>query len=506
MVVIARYIRVSRKEQRKGLDRQLFKLEKCVQDLGGDPSSSPLWVDVKSGGDRNRKEFQSMVQAVENKKIDILIAYRVDRLARDAEYGINLGRLFEVNKVKLYDYQKSEFVDFSNPDQWENYAHQAVSAEAEIRKLSKRIRDGYEYNRVMGKAGSKPCWGYIRNSQTEKYELDPKFAEAVRGSIEIVLETGNFQLSCRLIAERWGKQWKPNTLRVWISNPCLRGHTGYKLQNKHWAEIKYNTHPDQAVMSEEEFKELQNIIAGRRLFWKSDRQNPRHPLGGLAYCARCGTKMCVTRGGNIKNPKEDRPLYFSCRDRVQKIKPDNVCTMNRSLYLPALEDLVAEELAKYSERLATIAQTSSSPKKDPQILALENLLAGLNQLGDNPALESSKSQLKAQIALLEAKSNTSIEDGDGDKELLISVFSDPAVFKTLQLEEKRAVFVRLIEQITIDVEEVFTGEISRRNRPKQQACWLIQIHLKPWLLQEQVETVRFSYGWKSSRRKPENSH
>ncbi|MBD3882458.1 recombinase family protein [Phormidium tenue FACHB-886] len=489
MVRIGRYIRISNREQRKGLERQLFQMERLVERLGGELENSPLYVDVKSGRDPDRQEFKRFCKDIESKAVDIVVAYRVDRLARDAQVSLRLADLFESAGVRLYDFQGDRFIDFANPEDWEGYAQRGVSADAESRKLSSRIRAGYEYSRHKGKAGSKPAWGYIRNPETEKYELDPALADAVRDSVKIVLASGNFQRSCRQIARKWGKQWQSNSLRKWISNPCLRGHTGYGHEGRRWREVRYNTHPEHAVLTEEQYQWIENLIQERRLYWGKNRKAERHSLGGLAYCGRCGTKMVITAGGQ---PDDEVPIfYFTCRQRAQRIVPGEPCGMKRSLSLSVLEDYTIQQLTAAAGQIATIAQATIVLPKSDRLLELEALLNGLNKLGSSSMLEASKAQIRAEIAALTTQSSEITAEVGENRELLVSIFSDPLTWQTLSKAEKSAIFRGLIDRILISMEEVPTGEMSRRGNPKMRIDWTVEFHLKVGL-QDSPSTVRFS--------------
>lgn len=503
---IGRYIRISNKEQRKGLERQLFELERCVLGLGADLEDSPLYVDVESGRSRKREEFQRLYRDVELKAVDVVVAYRVDRLARDLEVSAKLYNLFEKTGVRLYDFQKGDFVNFSNPEEWESYAQRAVSAEAESRKLSKRIQSGYEFARHSSKAGSKPPWGYIRNKETERYELDPELEKAARDTVATVVRTGNFQRSCRQIAKRWGKQWQPHTLRKWISNPVLRGHTGYAHQGRTWGEVKRDTHPDHAIISEAEYQAIEALIAKRRLYWGANyNREQRHPLGGLAFCGRCGTRMCITASDYEENGQ--KVFYFSCRERVQRIKPENVCTLNRSLRVDRLEPVVIQGLVQAAAGIVEVAETPITPAKPPRLVELEGMLSRLNQMGNEPALQSSKDQLRVEIAALQAAMVTpQIEGFSESKELLLALFGDPLFWQTMQSKERRVAFTSLIERIVIDVVEVDTGELTKRGKARQRLDWMIQIELKPALqARYQVPTAVLGLPPRGSQhRRPRN--
>lgn len=478
---VARYIRVSNREQKKGLERQLFRLEQCVGQLGGSLEDSPLYVDVQSGRDSDRPEFLKMLSALEGNELDVIIAYRVDRLARDLAMTARLYRLFEAGTARLYDFQRESYVDFSNPEEWESYAQRGVSAEAESRKLSKRIRSGFEFNRHKGIANSRPPWGYIRDSEAGTYKLNPELAPAVRDSVQIVLKERNFQRACRKIARRWEKQWKSNSLRKWIQNPVLRGHTGYGWSvdgGCTWSEIRYNTHPDEAVMSEADFESITNIIAENRQYWGTNSQKnaPRHPLGGLVYCARCGSKMAITLGSVRSDGTKLH--YFSCRERVQWQKPEK-CSMNRSLPVQRVLDEVIQRLLEANGLLADVAGQVIEMPKPPELLELEALLRNLERLGNNRALQSSKDELITQIAALKSSHRGISGEMTSNRTLLSSMFRDPLFWQTLKPDEQHQVFSSLVNRVIVDCQEIDTGQISKRKRPIIEVSWDFEIYLKP---------------------------
>jgi len=474
---IGRYVRISKREQRNGLDRQLFELEKCVLALGGSLDNSPLWVDIQSGRDFDRVEFQKMLAAINAHDVDVIMTYRVDRLARDLEVNAMLARTFEQQKIRLYDLQKSGYVDFNNPEDWSNYAHSGVAAEAESRRLSRRIKAGYEFNRTMGRASSKPPWGYVRNKESGKYELDPDLEKAVRDTLKVLLENGNFQKTCRVVARRWKKQWEYSSFRKWVSNPVLRGHTGYRQMGRKWGEIRYDTHPEHAVLTEQELKTLEALVAERRSHWGQNMKYTPQPLSSIVYCGRCGTKMVITRGTYC--PKHgDKPYYFSCRERSQRVKPEP-CNLGRSCPVGTIEAAVIAELVKAHELLAIIAQTPVALKESPELLEARRKLDQLNRMGDDPEYEPSKARFIAKIAALQAEQGNQSSETPENRELLQAIFANPLTFSTLPPDEKRQIFNGLVSKVVVNCTEEDTGEVSRRGKPKMLVSWSFEVYLKP---------------------------
>jgi site-specific DNA recombinase len=475
-LVIGRYARISTQENAKALDRINFTLEQAVIGLGGRVEDSPLWTEVMSGTKRDRPEFLKMREAVQARRIDVLVTYRIDRLARDSEFGISFGRLLEKTGVRLYDCQRSGFVDFSNPSEWESYASQSVQAEAESRKLSSRIRAGKAYGRHTAAAGSKPPWGYLRDKETARYRLDPALEAAVRDSVEIILTTGgNFTESCRSINDAWNRAWKPNSLRIWVTNPVLRGHTGYLRTGRYWAEIKYGTHLDQAILSEEEYEEIEGLIRSRKKYWGNNRGLLGHSLGGLAFCGRCGSRMSVTSSNRQDNVVR---YYLSCTARTQRVSREHTCDLRRSLRLDALEGVVQDLLGGAARGIACLAASEVQTPKSPRLVEAERLLSELERLGQNRALESSKAQLRLEIQQLTAAGAFETRGSVESRELLESVFSDRQTWQNLNPNARRTVFRKLIERVTLDYSEVEIG-ISRAGKPKHKIDWTVSLEFKP---------------------------
>jgi hypothetical protein len=152
--------------------------------------------------------------------------------------------------------------------------------------------------------------------------------------------------------------------------------------------------------------------------------------------------------------------------------------MRRSLRVEEAEAAVIRTLIAASETVATLAQTPSQTVKSPRLLELENLLAGLNRLGNNAALQSSKDQIRTQMAELQAQQggiDTTISE---NRSLLVSVFGNRTEWEVLKPDEKRAIFKALVDRAVVTCVEIDTGEFSRRGKPKQIVTWELDVTLK----------------------------
>ncbi|MDU5492643.1 MAG: recombinase family protein [Clostridium perfringens] len=54
-----------------------------------------------SGGNTNRPAFKKMIKAAELKQIDIVVCYKIDRIARNTLDFLNILEMFKANNVEL---------------------------------------------------------------------------------------------------------------------------------------------------------------------------------------------------------------------------------------------------------------------------------------------------------------------------------------------------------------------------------------------------------------------
>ncbi|ACC81191.1 fdxN element excision recombinase XisF [Nostoc punctiforme] len=398
-----------------------------------------IFFDIQSGSDDDRPEFEKLMALVRSRQVSCVCITRDDRITRRGITTLQILETFFRCEVQLEILDAGGLIDLANPYQWLQRSQAGLNAEFESRMLSMRIKKGFEYFREKVKANPKPPYGYIRVD--EKYQLDPKVN--ARGQIEAFLAVRSLQGACRLIDEKYGKQWTANGLRRWLLNPTLRGHTPYNRTYEQWETIIHNTHSDQAVMTEIEYRVICEIFQNNKQYWGQNRIARQYPLGGLMFCGECQIKMTVAHGGTAPNER----IYVYCRRRKQRIQ-SQTCSQRRTPRIEIVEDAVISMLVKKSREIVNFAGITATTIEPQELMQLRSRLTALSQLGYDPDIEDAKTKLQRRINEFVYSLGDRQVETDSRIDMLKS-FPDPLYWHTLPDDEKRVIFRALIEKVII---------------------------------------------------------
>jgi len=456
---VARYARVSRKEQSRdssALERQLFRLDRQVRSFGIEPDNNLLFVDVQSGRKDDRPDFEKLLALFSPRQIDRLVIDRCDRITRHAEMNARLAKMFEQSGIELWEILKGRAVDFANPTEWEQFMIAGVQSEGEVRMLSKRIRDGFEYFRHQQKANPGAPWGYLR--QDERYRLDLSIPAA--RAIEIIRSCGgNMAEACRQIDTELGKRWTPAGLGRWVMSPVLCGHTPYQnISSKNygeWGRIAYNTHPDDRLLTDADQDGIRHMMGSTKAAYRtgSNQQRFVYALSSLLVCGRCGYRMGISRSHSVKQDKYYHYAY--CRSRSRKIASLPCYNApGKGVSIDLIEQAVILALCQRSAEIAEAAAVDLDAEEaapNPQVLKLlrqiQQIEAMIGEMGDEDGLLNQKLvRLKAQAQALNNQ-NGSIDLGV--RTLFASVGTDPGFWTDLNARDRQQLFRRFINKVVI---------------------------------------------------------
>ncbi|MEH1788833.1 MAG: fdxN element excision recombinase XisF [Nostoc sp.] len=397
-----------------------------------------VFFDIQSGSDDSRPEFEKLMAFVQKSEVDCICITRDDRITRRGITTLQILETFSRCGVQLEILDAGGVSDLANPYEWLQRGQAGLNAEFEIRMLSMRIKRGFEYFREKAKANPKPPYGYIR--VYEKYQLDPTIN--ARGQVEAFLKMRTLQGACRLIDEKYGRQWTANGLRRWLINPTLRGHTPYNRtqSGEAWETVIHNTHLDQAVMTEVEYRVICEVFQANKQYWGQNRKSQQYPLGGLMFCDECETKMTVAHGGGER-------IYVCCRRRKQNIR-SQTCSQRRTPRMEIVEDAVISVLVKKAREIVDFGDIPTPTIEPQELQQLRRRLAALSQLGYDPDIEDAKTKLQRRINEFVHSLGQHQQDTDSRIDMLKS-FPDPIYWHTLPDDEKRVIFRALIEKVII---------------------------------------------------------
>ena len=440
------------------MERMLFEAQLAAEQIGSSILPEMIFMDKISGRKSDRPDFSSIWKLIESREVDVVIFYRVDRLGRDIEVLVKLGKLFEKTGVKAYVCEKNKFLDWKDVNDWEYWQQASLASEKESRILASRLTKVHKFNQHKRQASFVCPFGYTRNPETRKYE--PELSEwdfAVRMVEIIEQEKGNGAKAVKRIYEELGQKWTRMGLRNWMRNPVLGGHTFYErsgqtIYNTHsgWVDGEYHPEKDFRLLTDERSRTIESMFKERSFYRGTNTNKIPYSLTGLLSCvcgATCAVMKCNRKNGRVY-------LYIRCRANEERWRhiPRHTGTM---LVYEQVEKTVIEHLASCAQIIADTVLEKEDVPPNPEVLKkiahVEYLQTGINQFGD-PTGEQIRTiaKLKAEIAEISKSKGNSQESQEIRKRL--SGMANVTTWYKATKEELRGYFVAFIEEILIDFE------------------------------------------------------
>lgn len=242
----AGYFRNSTLDQEHSLDGQNYELENFAT-AKGIQINHRYFDSGKTGTNMKRKGLQQMLKDAKNKKFNILLVYRVDRLARNTEEFFFMMKIFRENGIRVYSVQ--EDLVYSNEDllmcfmkSYEATNYSIKLREDSLRGVKQAIRDGRH-------AGGLPSYGFDVDPSTKKYVQNHAEAKIVNEIFERFVAGNSMKLIAKTLNERGIRNKKGNPWRV--SNISLILHSPKYLGDLVW---KRTTNKDEFGNSKRNIK------------------------------------------------------------------------------------------------------------------------------------------------------------------------------------------------------------------------------------------------------------
>ncbi len=239
----------------------------------------------------NRPEFNKLMQAIEKGKIQGILTWKANRLARNMIEG---GQL-------IYMLQNSIIQSIETPNACYLPHHNTLPLTIEFgmaNQFSKSLSD--DVSRGMKEKAENGGWcfvapmGYKNNKLEKTIEKDPKYFSEIGFFWELYL-TGSYSLAniCRIAKEQGfktpkkrkigGKDLRVATLQKIFTNPFYYGMIVYKgqiLAGKH-----------KAMVTKAEFDKVQSILESKSGKPKKTSNSYQFKLRGLFSCNDCGSSI-----------------------------------------------------------------------------------------------------------------------------------------------------------------------------------------------------------------------
>ncbi|MBU4000547.1 recombinase family protein [Patescibacteria group bacterium] len=309
------YIRVSTLRQADvedgSLDTQESRLSAYVNYENTNKDSSWKIADIyreqgRSGKDLNRPEFQRMIKDIDDRKINTVIIWKIDRLTRSLKDFSVVWDLFQKKGVQLISL--NEKFDTTSAIGRAMLSIILVFAQLEREQTGERTLATMQYRAEQGLWNGGRAFGYDLDPENKGILIiNPEQAEIIRKAFDLCIEKGSAgqvqkalnQLGHRMpvYESRRGKKHggtmftKQAVIRM-LTNPVYIGKIS-------WQSKIYNG-KQEPIIEKRKFSEVNNLLKKNRKTRSNDKLPREHVyiLQGVLRCGKCGSMMTPKSGIN----------------------------------------------------------------------------------------------------------------------------------------------------------------------------------------------------------------
>ena len=306
------YVRVSTDDQRDNgysIDSQLRMIKEYCEKNEYDI------VDVyndagHSGKDLMRPEMQRLLKDIKTKKIDKLVAIKVDRLTRNNYDGFWLLNYCEEHDVKIELILEPYDVSTANGEMI--FGMNLVFGQRERKEIGARTKRAMEEMALEHIHPSKAPYGYIRNKKTGHLEVEPIEAEVVKEIFELCKQGNSTRGIATIMKDnnaylKQGK-WKSDRVYKILSNSIYIGIFEYGKYKRKSQDILRVENYCEPIIDEVTWNTTRNVLVKNK---HSNYGEYIHLFSGLVKCPICGEIMSSSE--SFKYPNGNQKVYYHLR-------------------------------------------------------------------------------------------------------------------------------------------------------------------------------------------------
>ncbi len=374
---IGAYIRVSTERQVEGysIDGQITQIEQFCQFNGYDLVD--IYADRGiSGKSMNRPALQRMLQDAKNGKLDCVIVYKINRLARNTSDLLTIVE--ELHRQNVEFFSLSERMEVKNSTGKLLLNILASFSEFERNTILENIYTGQYQRALEGYYQGNIPLGYS-NIPDNKKELMINQHEA--NIVNYIFESYAKGHGYRKIANalnhkgyvtKKGNPFSISAVTYILSNPFYIGKIQF-AKYKDWNDKRRKGLNDNPVVADGKHspiisQELWNKVQSRK---KQVSQKPQvhgkgtNLLTGIVHCPQCGAPMAASNTTNtLKDGTKKRIRYYSCSNF--RNKGSKVCSAN-SVRADVIEKYVMDQILEIVKSDKIINQVLERVNQDNKV-------------------------------------------------------------------------------------------------------------------------------------------
>jgi len=436
------------------IKRQLSDCHKWVQDRGGEVVRTYDDEGISGYSGAHRPDFERLLKDIEDRVIDTVVCWKLDRLCRNHKDFQRLWDLCEDRGVRLVSL--SEMFDSSTASGEFVMRMMVGMAKMESDNISLRVKRALEAVRAAGRphTGGARHYGY-----TQAGEIVPAEAEVVRWAATAIvdgilvnrtvnggeviqvrehsLKAVTDELASRGVRGTKGKPLGRREVKRLLCSPRIAGkveHQGEVVGDGKW----------EAILDEPTWTRVKAILEDPARTTQVGRP-PKYLLVGFLRCGvdGCGAKL-------VSRPLKGRPSYVC-------IAPGS---MHLSVAAATVDELVTERVLDRLDQKGLAAVLAARTKQDDSRKIAEQLArddAALSQLGDDyyrddiidrPTFLRQRAVLEPRIAKAKAELARRAQQRE-----LAGLPAMPGALRRqwpgLSLEQRRAVLGLVLDRVII---------------------------------------------------------
>ena len=375
--LVGGYIRVSTERQVEGysIEGQITQIEQHCQFNGYELVD--IYADRGiSGKSMNRPELQRMLNDAKNGKLDCVMVYKTNRLARNTSDLLTIVE--ELHRQNVEFFSLSERMEVKNSTGKLMLQILASFSEFERNTILENIYTGQRQRALEGYYQGNLPLGY-NNIPDNKKELMINQHEA--NIVKYIFESYAKGHGYRKIANalnhkgyvtKKGNPFSISAVTYILSNPFYIGKIQF-AKYKDWNDKRRKGLNDKPVIAEGKH----SPIIGKNLWDKVQarkKQVSKKPqvhgkgtnlLTGIVHCPQCGAPMAASNTTNtLKDGTKKRIRYYSCSNF--RNKGSKVCSAN-SVRADVIEKYVMDQLIEIVKSDKVINQVVERVNKDNQV-------------------------------------------------------------------------------------------------------------------------------------------
>ncbi|WBW95288.1 recombinase family protein [Oceanirhabdus sp. W0125-5] len=390
-----------------------------------------------SGGNTNRPQFQNLMKDAKEKKFQVLICYRLDRISRNiADFSSIIDTLedYDISFVSI-----REQFDTSTPMGRAMMYIASVFAQLERETIAERVRDNAITLAKTGRwLGGLPPFGFDSEKLTYRDEelkersmmiLAHNESEIQLAKTIFVLYLKHKSLSkvCTILTQKnlrskQGSYWNNSKLTRLLTNPLFvksdeniinyyknlgitvhgtpngNGIITYNKTKKlriqrNMTEWIFAISKHKGIISSDDWINVQNIIEGNKSKAPRFVSKSATMLSGTLRCAKCGSVMIINHGRPSAKTGE-RINYYVCS---LKIKSNKARCDNKNVRVDQIQKAVIDEIKNYNlklknENFKPLLKDLNNSSNEKEISSLEQTIS---------SKEKSMSNLVKKLSLAE---------------------------------------------------------------------------------------------------------